>query len=80
MARAAWLVGVCGTDLPPPLWAAAFAALTAHVGDADLVLALTAVSATMSLCTALLERQHVRAPCPNLAEHYQSIDIINNNQ
>ncbi|BDA43024.1 Importin-11 [Coccomyxa sp. Obi] len=58
VARAAWLVGVCGTDLPLPLWAAACAALTSHVGDADLVLALTAVSAAMSLCTALLERQH----------------------
>ena len=67
VARAAWLVGVCGTELPPPLWAAAFAALTSHISDADLVLALTAVSAAMSLCTFLLERQHVRPPCPTLA-------------
>lgn len=47
-------------DLPPQLWATALAALTAHAGAADLVLALTAVSAIMSLCTTLLEQQQVQ--------------------
>lgn len=61
VARAAWLVGVCGAELPPQLWAAALSALTSHIADADIVLALTAVSAAMSLCTSLLEQQHVRA-------------------
>ncbi len=70
VARAAWLVGVCGGELPPALWSSALSSLTSHIADADVVLGLTATSAAMSLCTALLEQQHVRTPsslcCLNL--------------
>ncbi|EIE26982.1 ARM repeat-containing protein [Coccomyxa subellipsoidea C-169] len=58
VARAAWLVGVCGGELPPALWSSALSSLTSHIADADVVLGLTATSAAMSLCTALLEQQH----------------------
>ena len=60
VARAAWLVGVCGGDLPSGMWSSALLSLAKHVSDKDLVLALTAVSATMALCSGLMERQHVR--------------------
>lgn len=60
MARAVWLVGVCGADLPSPQWATALGALVAHISSADLVLALTAVSALMALCSSLLEQQQAR--------------------
>jgi hypothetical protein len=63
-ARAAWLVGVCGGRLPPGLWAAAAASLIAHFADPDLVVALTAVSAAMALCSSLLEQQQARTSSP----------------
>lgn len=65
IARAAWLVGVCGGDLPPAVWADALRTVIAHVSDGDLVLALTAVSASMSLCTSLLEEQQVCGATPS---------------
>lgn len=64
-ARAAWLVGVCGGDLPPAIWADALRTVIAHVSDGDLVLALTAVSASMRLCTSLLEEQQVCGTTPS---------------
>ena len=64
MARAAWLVGVCGGELPPPLWGEALACLVRHMGSPDLVLALSAVSALLALLSTFIEQQHVSLPHP----------------
>ena len=61
--RAVWLVGVCGGDLPAPQWAPALSVLVHHMSSADLVLALTSVSALMALCSSLLEQQQARPAC-----------------
>lgn len=63
MARAAWLVGVCGGELPPALWGEALASLARHMASTDLVLALSAVSATLALLSVFIEQQHVRLYC-----------------
>ncbi len=59
VARAAWLVGVCGGELPPPLWGEALVHLIRHMGSPDLVLALFSVSAVLSLLSVFIEQQHV---------------------
>lgn len=64
VARAAWLVGVCGGDLPPALWGEALAHLIRHMGSPDLVLALFSVSAVLALLSVFIEQQHVRLPSP----------------
>ncbi len=66
VARAAWLVGVCGGELPPPLWGEALACLVRHMGSPDLVLALSAVSALLALLSTFIEQQHVSLPHPLL--------------
>ena len=59
VARAAWLVGVCGGELPPALWGEALVHLIRHMGSPDLVLALFSVSAVLSLLSVFIEQQHV---------------------
>ena len=63
VARAAWLVGVCGGELPPALWGEALVHLIRHMGSPDLVLALFSVSAVLSLLSVFIEQQHVSFFC-----------------
>ena len=60
-ARALWLVGTCGTGLPPELYADALSALVAHLSSADLVAALAAAQAVAALATRLMIEDSVRA-------------------
>ncbi len=63
VARALWLVGVCGEELAPPAWGEAFGLAVRHVAAQDAVVALMAVSAATSLIGAALEeQQYVRQP------------------
>ena len=66
VARAAWLVGVCGGELPPLPWGEALACLVRHMGSPDLVLVLSAVSALLALLSTFIEQQHVSLPHPLL--------------
>ncbi len=62
-ARALWLVGVCGEDLPPRLWQDAFRLAVQHMESADLVVALMAVSAVAALiAVALQEKKFIDQP------------------
>lgn len=56
-ARALWLVGVCGSDLPRPLWTQACDLVIRHMGARDLVVALMAVSSAMGLAALILDDQ-----------------------
>ena len=69
VARAAWLVGVCGGELPPLLWGEAVSHLIRHMGSHDLVLALSSVSAMLALLSVLIEQQHVRILPPAMPQH-----------
>jgi hypothetical protein len=63
VARALWLVGVCGEELAPLAWGEAFGLAVRHVAAQDAVVALMAVSAATSLIGAALEeQQYVRQP------------------
>ena len=64
VARAAWLVGVCGGELPPPLWGEAVSHLIRHMGSHDLVLELFSVSAMLALLSVVIEQQHERFQPP----------------
>lgn len=56
-ARALWLIGVCGEELPPVPWADAFALAVQHIRAPDAVVALMAVSAVTALVSTVLEEQ-----------------------
>ena len=54
-ARALWLVGVCGTDLPNQHWPGAYALLVHYMSVQDLVLSLTALGAVLAMTAVVLE-------------------------
>lgn len=54
-ARALWLIGVCGTDLPSQHWADAYNSLVNYMSMPDLVLALTALGAILAMTAVVLE-------------------------
>lgn len=59
-ARALWLIGACGSDLPQNLWEEALLLVAQHMQASDLVVSLTAVAALMPLLTIILEEEQVR--------------------
>ncbi|KAK9865409.1 hypothetical protein WJX84_004910 [Apatococcus fuscideae] len=58
-ARALWLIGACGSDLPQPQWEEALQLVAQHMQASDLVVSLTAVAALMPLLTIILEEEQV---------------------
>ena len=60
-ARALWLVGVCGGELPREAWAEALHCLVVHLSANDLVVSLSAVSALMAMASAIFEEVQVSA-------------------
>ncbi|KAK9845638.1 hypothetical protein WJX84_002303, partial [Apatococcus fuscideae] len=58
-ARALWLIGACGSDLPQNLWEEALLLVAQHMQASDLVVALTAIAALMPLLTIILEEEQV---------------------
>ncbi|KAK9829330.1 hypothetical protein WJX72_005222 [[Myrmecia] bisecta] len=56
-ARALWLIGTCGHDLPPAQWHDAFALVVRHLGSADLVVALAAVASLTALTASVSEEE-----------------------
>lgn len=54
-ARALWLIGVCGTDLPSEQWSNAYTTLVGYLSVRDLVLALTALGAILAMTAVVLE-------------------------
>jgi hypothetical protein len=56
-ARALWLVGACGGELPREQWVDAWGLSVSHMGCSDLVVALMAVQAVLLLAVQLLDDQ-----------------------
>lgn len=54
-ARALWLIGVCGTDLPSQHWTSAYNTLVHYMSVYDLVIALTALGAILAMTAVVLE-------------------------
>ena len=68
-ARALWLIGACGSDLPQNLWEEALLLVAQHMQASDLVVALTAVAALMPLLTIILEEEQVKRNTPTQRLH-----------
>jgi hypothetical protein len=58
-ARALWLVGACGQELNGEQWVDAWGLAVAHMGAADLVVALQAVQAVLLLAIQILDDQAI---------------------
>lgn len=58
-ARALWLVGVCGGDLPADMWRDAYGLMAVQLSDADLVVALTTVSSLMVASVSVMEEERM---------------------
>lgn len=56
-ARALWLVGTCGAELPQPSWTDAYQLAVQYMAVADLVVALQAVQAVLLLTVQILDDQ-----------------------
>ena len=57
--RALWLLGVCGHHLAIHQWCNAYELVVKHIGSKDLVVALTSVSAALSLTSSIMDDQMV---------------------
>lgn len=75
LARAIWLVGVCGEELRPEAWGDAFALVVTHISSPDLVVALMAVSAATAMVgTVLEEEQFTSQPAHQQRTWLESMD------
>ena len=70
-ARAVWLVGVCGSDLPPAAWSQAYAHMAHHIAARDLVVALTSVAALMVATVSTLEEERAAVARRELVQQRQ---------
>lgn len=70
-ARAVWLVGVCGSDLPPAAWSQAYAHMAQHIAARDLVVALTSVAALMVATVSTLEEERAAVARRELMQQRQ---------
>lgn len=68
-ARAAWLLGNCGQELQPEVWADALSLLAALLQCSDLVVALAACAAATLLAGAVLEEEQVSWQASNIHQH-----------
>ena len=71
-ARAIWLMGICCSELPGELWADATTLVVQNLANADLVVALTSVSAMVGIVSNLLDESLVSP----LAENCTSVISI----
>lgn len=55
--RALWLLGICGHHLAIAQWCGAYELVVKHMGSKDLVVALTSVSAALSLTSTIMDDQ-----------------------
>ena len=70
-ARALWLIGVCGTDLPNEHWAAAYQILVHYMSVQDLVLCLTALGAVLAMTAVVLEEASALEQAEEAVLHMQ---------
>ena len=70
-ARALWLIGVCGTDLPNKHWAAAYPLLVHYMSVQDLVLSLTALGAVLAMTAVVLEEASALEQAEEAVLHMQ---------
>lgn len=70
-ARALWLIGVCGTDLPNQHWAAAYPLLVHYMAIPDLVLSLTALGAVLAMTAVVLEEASALEQAEEAVLHMQ---------
>ena len=70
-ARALWLIGVCGTDLPNEHWAAAYPLLVQYMAVPDLVLSLTALGAVLAMTAVVLEEASALEQAEDAVLHMQ---------
>ena len=70
-ARALWLIGVCGTDLPNRHWAAAYPLLVHYMSVQDLVLSLTALGAVLAMTAVVLEEASALEQAEEAVLHMQ---------
>ena len=70
-ARALWLIGVCGTDLPNRHWAAAYPILVQYMAVPDLVLSLTALGAVLAMTAVVLEEASALEQAEEAVLHMQ---------
>ncbi len=70
-ARALWLIGVCGTDLPNQHWSAAYPLLVHYMSVQDLVLSLTALGAVLAMTAVVLEEASALEQAEEAVLHMQ---------
>ncbi len=70
-ARALWLIGVCGTDLPNEHWSAAYPLLVHYMSVQDLVLSLTALGAVLAMTAVVLEEASALEQAEEAVLHMQ---------
>ncbi|DBA91518.1 TPA: hypothetical protein ACH3X1_003140 [Trebouxia sp. C0004] len=70
-ARALWLIGVCGTDLPHQHWSAAYPLLVHYMSVQDLVLSLTALGAVLAMTAVVLEEASALEQAEEAVLHMQ---------
>lgn len=70
-ARALWLIGVCGTDLPNEHWSAAYPILVHYMAVPDLVLSLTALGAVLAMTAVVLEEASALEQAEEAVLHMQ---------
>ena len=70
-ARALWLIGVCGTDLPNQHWGAAYPLLVQYMAVPDLVLSLTALGAVLAMTAVVLEEASALEQAEEAVVHMQ---------
>ncbi|KAL3137525.1 hypothetical protein ABBQ38_004810 [Trebouxia sp. C0009 RCD-2024] len=70
-ARALWLIGVCGTDLPTQHWGAAYPLLVHYMAIPDLVLSLTALGAVLAMTAVVLEEASALEQAEEAVLHMQ---------